>query len=444
MEKKQDLMEKIVSLCKRRGFIFPASEIYGGLSASYDYGPLGVEIKRNVKDLWWRDMVVSREDIVGLDSAIIQHPKVWEASGHVEGFHDPLVDCKQCKKRFRADDGIEGRCPECGGELTEPRQFNLMFKTHFGPVEDSASIVYLRPETAQGIFVNFLNVMNSARMKPPFGIAQIGKSFRNEIVARNYVFRMREFEQMEMEYFIKPGEDDKWYEYWVNQRFNWYIKYGVRKENLRLREHSKEELAHYSTGCTDVEYLFPFGWSELEGIAKRGNFDLTRHSEYSGIKLQVYDEETKTSYIPHVVEPAAGVDRTVITFIIDAYDEDEIESAKGGKEKRVVLRLHPEVAPVTVAVFPLVKREGMPDKAREIALALREAGIRSFYDEKGAIGRRYRRQDEIGTPWCITVDGDTLKDDTVTIRDRDTTKQERIPAKEVVTQVKQRVKEWKR
>ncbi len=444
MAKDHDLMEKVVSLCKRRGFIFPASEIYGGLSASYDYGPLGVEIKRNVKDLWWRDMVVSREDIVGIDSAIIQHPRVWEASGHVEGFHDPLVDCQQCRKRFREDETEGGRCPECGGELTEPRQFNLMFKTQFGPVEDSASTVYLRPETAQGIFVNFLNVMNTSRLKPPFGIAQIGKSFRNEIVARNYVFRMREFEQMEMEYFIKPGEDDKWYEYWVNERFNWYMKYGVKKENLRLRVHDKEELAHYSTGCTDVEYLFPFGWSELEGIAKRGSFDLTRHSEYSGIKLQVFDDETGRSYTPHVVEPAAGVDRTVMTFIIDAYEEDEVQSAKGTMEKRVVLRLHPEVAPTTVAVFPLVRREGMPEKAREIVLELRDAGIRSFYDEKGAIGRRYRRQDEVGTPWCITVDGDTMKDGTVTIRDRDTTSQERIPSKEVVREVKSRMRAWKR
>ncbi len=440
----QDVMEKIVSLCKRRGFIFPSSEIYGGLSASYDYGPLGVEMKQNVKRAWWKEMVTAREDVVGLDSAIIQHPRVWEASGHVEGFHDPMVDCKQCRRRFRADQVEGDKCPECGGELTEPRQFNLMFKTHFGPVEDSASIVYLRPETAQGIFVNFLNVLNSSRLKPPFGVAQIGKSFRNEIVARNFVFRMREFEQMEMEYFIRPGEDDKWYEYWVKERFEWYVKYGVRRENLRLRPHEPEELAHYSTGCTDVEYLFPFGWSELEGIAKRGDFDLKRHSEYSGARLSVFEEETRESYVPHVVEPAAGVDRALITFLIDGYDEEELVNSKGKKEIRVVLHLHPEIAPVTAAVFPLVKRDGLPEKAREIARELREAGISSFYDEKGAIGRRYRRQDEVGTPWCITVDGTTLEDGTVTIRDRDSMEQERIPAAEAVPVVKERIRSWKR
>ncbi len=440
----QDLMEKIVSLCKRRGFIFPSSEIYGGLSASYDYGPLGVEMKQNVKRAWWKEMVTAREDVVGLDSAIIQHPRVWEASGHVEGFHDPMVDCKQCRRRFRADQVEGDKCPECGGELTEPRQFNLMFKTHFGPVEDSASIVYLRPETAQGIFVNFLNVLNSSRLKPPFGVAQIGKSFRNEIVARNFVFRMREFEQMEMEYFIRPGEDDKWYEYWVKERFEWYVKYGVRRENLRLRPHEPEELAHYSTGCTDVEYLFPFGWSELEGIAKRGDFDLRRHAEYSGARLAVFEEETRESYVPHVVEPAAGVDRALITFLIDGYDEEELVNSKGKKEVRVVLHLHPEIAPVTAAVFPLVRRDGLPEKAREIARELREAGVSSFYDEKGAIGRRYRRQDEVGTPWCVTVDGTTLEDGTVTIRDRDSMEQERIPAAEVVSVVKERIRSWRR
>ncbi len=440
----QDVMEKIVSLCKRRGFVFPSSEIYGGLSASYDYGPLGVEMKQNVKRAWWKEMVTAREDVVGLDSAIIQHPKVWEASGHVEGFHDPMVDCKQCRRRFRADQLEGDRCPDCGGELTEPRQFNLMFKTHFGPVEDSASIVYLRPETAQGIFVNFLNVLNSSRLKPPFGVAQIGKSFRNEIVARNFVFRMREFEQMEMEYFIRPGEDDKWYEYWVKERFEWYVKYGVRRGNLRLRPHEPEELAHYSTGCTDVEYLFPFGWSELEGIAKRGDFDLKRHSEYSGARLSIFEEETRESYIPHVVEPAAGVDRALITFLIDAYDEEEVPGSKGKTETRTVLHLHPEIAPVTAAVFPLVRRDGMPEKARGIAADLREAGVSSFYDEKGAIGRRYRRQDEVGTPWCITVDGKTMEDGTVTIRDRDTMQQERIPADRVVEEVKARIKAWRR
>jgi len=440
----EGLMEKIVSLCKRRGFIFGASEIYGGLSACYDYGPLGVELKRNVKNAWWREMVTAREDVVGLDSAIIQHPKVWEASGHVAGFSDPMVDCKGCKKRFR-EDLLDGDvCPDCGGELGESRQFNLMFKTNFGPVEDSSSVVYLRPETAQGIFTNFLNVVNSSRMKPPFGIAQMGKSFRNEIVARNFVFRMREFEQMELEFFIPPGEDDKWFDFWVKERLNWYVKYGVRKEHLQLRPHDPEELAHYSTGCSDVEYKFPFGWSELEGIAKRGNYDLTQHTQHSDAKLQFYDEEKKESYIPHVVEPSAGVDRSVITFLIDGYEEEKLVNSKGQEEIRKVIHFHPEIAPVTVAVFPLVKRDGMPEKAREVAAELRDAGIRSFYDQKGAIGRRYRRQDEVGTPWCLTIDGQTGEDDTLTIRDRDSMAQERISAKEVVAQVRGRIRAWRR
>ncbi|MCA8942799.1 MAG: glycine--tRNA ligase [Planctomycetes bacterium] len=441
-------MERIVSLCKRRGFVFQSSDIYGGFSSCYDYGPLGVELKRNVKDAWWQSMVTGRDDIVGLDSAIIQHPEVWKSSGHLEGFHDMMVDCKECKGRFR-EDHLEDRnkCPNCGAEgmFTEARAFNLMFKTFAGPVESTASAVFLRPETAQGIFTNFLNVVNSSRVKPPFGIAQIGKSFRNEITPGNFVFRTREFEQMEMEYFIPPGEDDKWYEYWIQQRFDWYVGLGVRPEKLRKRAHADDELAHYSTGCTDVEYRFPWGFDELEGIAKRGCFDLTQHSKGAGKDLSFFDEATKERYIPHVVEPAAGCDRTAMTFLVDAYEEEVIPNEKTGKEDvRTVLRFHPKIAPITVAVFPLVKKEGMPDKAREIVAALQDVGLRTFYDEKGAIGRRYRRQDEVGTPWCVTVDGDTLADGTVTVRDRDSMTQERIAADEIVGSLKQRVADWKR
>jgi glycyl-tRNA synthetase len=453
-----DLMDKIVSLCKRRGFIFQSSEIYGGLNSCYDYGPLGVELKRNVKEAWWRAMVVEREDVVGLDSAIIQHPKVWESSGHLKGFTDPLVDCKRCKSRYRADKLPDYVCPDpefkkrgvalCqqAGLFTEVRHFNLMFKTFMGPVEDSSTVVYLRPETAQGIFTNFVNVASSARMKPPFGIAQIGKSFRNEITPGNFVFRTREFEQMEMEYFLPPGDDDKWYSYWVKERFAWYARYGVRAERLRLREHQKDELAHYSTGCTDVEYEYPFGWGELEGIAKRGDFDLTQHSKGCGKEQSFFDEEKKAHYIPHVVEPAAGCDRTAITFLIDAYEEQELGVDPETKQKdiRVVLHFHPLIAPVTAAVFPLVKKEGMPERARAIVQQLREAGVRTAYDEKGAIGRRYRRMDEVGTPWCITVDGDTLKDGTVTVRDRDSMQQVRVPDAQIEQVLRQRIREWKR
>ncbi len=443
-----DLMERIVSLCKRRGFVFQSSDIYGGFSSCYDYGPLGVELKRNVKDAWWRSMVVGRDDIVGLDSAIIQHPDVWKSSGHLAGFHDLMVDCKECKGRFRHDHlEDENVCPNCGaqGSFTEPRAFNLMFKTFAGPVEDTAHTVFLRPETAQGIFTNFLNVVNSSRVKPPFGIAQIGKSFRNEITPGNFVFRTREFEQMEMEFFIPPDEGDKWYDYWIQERFDWYVKFGVRPDKLRKRAHDDDELAHYSTGCTDVEYEFPFGWSELEGIAKRGCFDLTQHGEGSGKDLSFFDEATKTRYIPHVVEPAAGCDRAAMTFLVDAYEEEAIPNEKTGKDDiRTVLRFHPSIAPVTVAVFPLVKKEGMPDRAREISAALQDVGLRTFYDEKGAIGRRYRRQDEVGTPWCVTIDGDTLSDGTVTVRDRDTMQQERVSADEIAANLKQRVADWKR
>ncbi|HKB16387.1 MAG TPA: glycine--tRNA ligase, partial [Planctomycetota bacterium] len=366
-----------------------------------------------------------------------QSPLVWKASGHVEGFTDPMVDCKACKHRFRADH-VEGRrCPDCGGELTEPRKFNLMFRTFLGAVEDDASVVYLRPETAQGIFVNFLNVSASSRKRPPFGIAQIGKSFRNEITPGNFVFRTREFEQMEMEYFTPPDQAQRWFEYWRKERFEWYARLGVRPERLRMRDHRKDELAHYARACTDVEYEFPFGWSELEGIADRGSYDLERHSEASGENLKVFVEETKTHYTPFVIEPAAGVDRAALTFLVDAYDEDVAQG-----ETRVVLRFHPRLAPITVAILPLVKKEGMPEKGREIERELRRR-FTTFYDESAAIGRRYRRQDEVGTPYCVTVDGETMKEDTVTLRERDSMAQERVPVRDLVASVEGRIEAWR-
>jgi len=445
--KDTSFMDTIVSLCKRRGFVFQASEIYGGIGNTYDYGPLGVELKRRVKEAWWTRMVTLRDDIVGLDSAIIQNPKTWETSGHVSGFTDPMVDCKKCKARFRADKLDDARCPErpskkpteCGGELTAPRAFNLMFKTHVGAVESDSSIAYLRPETAQGIFLNFKNVLESSRVKPPFGIAQIGKSFRNEITPGNFVFRTREFEQAEMEFFIPPAQNEHWYKYWVAERGSWYSDYGIDKAKLRLREHQKDELAHYSTGCTDVEYEYPFGWGELEGIACRTDFDLKRHSEASGKDLRYFDQETKEKYFPWVVEPAAGIDRAALTFLIDAYDEEQVEG-----EKRVVLHLHPEIAPITVGIFPLVKKEGMPEKAAEIERMLRAARLSTYYDESAAIGRRYRRQDEIGTPFCVTIDGDTLKDDVVTIRHRDTMVQEKVKVAEIEAWLRGAIRGWKR
>ncbi len=411
-------MEKIVSLCKRRGFIFQSSEIYGGLNSCWDYGPLGVELKRNVKDAWWRSVVYERSDIYGLDASILMHPEVWRASGHIEGFSDPLVDCKKCKHRFRQDH-LEDRsiCPDCGGELTEARQFNLMFKTFMGPVENSASTVYMRPETAQGIFVNFQNVIKSSRAKVPFGIAQIGKAFRNEITPGNFTFRTREFEQMEIEFFVKPGEDETWLHYWKDQRFNWYISYGIKKENLMLRQHEADELAHYAKECYDVEYQFPFGWSELEGIASRTDFDLTQHQTFSTKNMSYFDEARQERYIPYVIEPSAGADRSTLAFLVDAYDEEE---------ERVVLRFHPKLAPVKAAVFPLMRKEGHPEKAREIEKILRPH-FKVQYDESGNIGRRYRRQDEIGTPYCVTVDHDTFQDDSVTLRDRDSMEQVRVP-----------------
>jgi glycyl-tRNA synthetase len=446
-QKTANLMATIVSLCKRRGFVFQASEIYGGIGNTYDYGPLGVELKRRVKDAWWRALVTTRADVVGLDSAIIQHPKTWETSGHVAGFTDPLVDCKKCKSRFRADKLEDARCPEKPSrtplenqcDLTAPRAFNLMFKTHVGAAEDSASVAYLRPETAQGIFLNFKNVLESSRLKPPFGIAQIGKSFRNEITPGNFVFRMREFEQAEMEFFVPPAENDRWYAYWREQRLGWYLDLGIRQERLRLRDHEKSELAHYSTATCDIEYEYPFGWGELEGIACRTDFDLRSHSKASGVALEYFDPDTKEHYMPWVIEPAGGIDRMALTFLIDAYQEDEIEG-----ETRVVLRFHPRIAPITVGVFPLVKKDGMPEKAHELEVELREAGLTTFYDEKAAIGRRYRRQDEVGTPWCVTIDGDTLKDGTVTVRDRDSLEQVRMKSSEVASHLLHLQRTWKK
>jgi glycyl-tRNA synthetase len=444
---KPTLMDQIVSLCKRRGFIFQASEIYGGIGNTYDYGPLGVELLRRVKEAWWEATVVTRADVVGLDSAIIQNPKVWETSGHVGGFSDPMVDCKKCKGRFRADKLEDARCPEkpskrpgeCEGELTEPREFNLMFQTHIGPVQSSAAVAYLRPETAQGIFLNFRNVMDSMRLKPPFGIAQIGKSFRNEITPGNFVFRTREFEQAEMEFFVPPAEEAQWYDFWKNERFDWYVRFGIDPAKLRLRDHDPEELAHYSTATADVEYEYPFGWGELEGIACRTDFDLGRHSEASGTDLLYFDPQTKEKYTPYVIEPAGGINRMALTFLIDAYEEEQLE-----KDTRVVLHLHPRIAPITVGVFPLVKKDGMPEKAREIEETLRRAGMATFYDEKGAIGRRYRRQDEVGTPFCVTVDGDTVAQDVVTVRHRDSMEQETVPVAELRGRLLDAMYEWKR
>jgi len=425
-------MEKLVSLCKRRGFIFPSSEIYGGINGFWDYGPLGVELKRNIKDAWWRDYVTSRDDMVGLDCAIVMNPKVWEASGHVGGFTDPMVDCKAegCKGRFRVDQIETSACPlkpsktpgqfeRC--ELTDARQFNLMFETHVGALKEASNVAYLRPETAQGIFANFKNVLDTTRNRLPFGIAQIGKSFRNEITPRNFTFRSREFEQMEIEFFCRAEEAAEWYAYWRKERFDWYVRHGLKSDRLRLRDHDPDELAFYSTATADIEYEFPFGVSELEGIAHRGDYDLKQHQTHSGRDLTYFDEETKSRFLPHVIEPSAGADRATLAVLCEAYTEDEI-----GGEARTVLKFHPRLAPTKVAVFPLVKKDGMPDLARSIHDDLKRR-LTSFYDEKGAIGRRYRRQDEAGTPFCLTVDGQTLQDRTVTIRDRDTCHQTRVP-----------------
>jgi len=418
-------MDKIVSLCKRRGFVFPSSEIYGGLASCWDYGPMGVELKRNVRDAWWKAVVHERADVVGLDTSIMMHPRVWEASGHVDGFADPMVDCKSCRLRWRADELEKEVCPGCGGALTEPRMFNLMFKTFMGPVEEQANTVYLRPETAQGIFVNFENVMTTSRKKLPFGIAQIGKSFRNEITTGNFIFRTREFEQLELEYFVKPGTDGEWFDYWVKERFDWYVKLGIKKENLRLREHDKDELAHYARACYDIDYLFPMGWSELEGIANRGDFDLTQHAKASGKEFLYFDAEANEKYVPYVIEPSAGVDRSVLAFLIDAYDEEDIEG-----EKRTVVHLHPALAPIKVAVLPLSRNERLTPLAKSVYRQLCSSFV-TDYDDSQSIGRRYRRQDEIGTPFCVTIDFESLEDKQVTIRDRDSLAQIRVPIEEL-------------
>lgn len=470
----EKLMDKIVSLAKRRGFIFQSSEIYGGLNGCWDYGPLGVEMLNNLKQQWWKNMTY-RENIEGIDAAILMHPRVWEASGHVENFTDPMVDCKQCKARYRVDvlfddlsikkkkdvlreldsqkfagqqkdetiidefnkliatDQDAARivlflpCPNCGNKktFTEARKFNLMFKTFIGPVEDSSAIVYLRPETAQGIFVNFLNVQSASRQKLPFGIAQIGKAFRNEINTKNFLFRTREFEQMEMQFFVKPGTDVQHFEYWRAERMKWFVDLGMKKEKLQWHQHPKDKLAHYAKDAYDIEYLFPFGWGEIEGVHNRTNYDLSRHEQFSGKTMKYYDEETKEKFTPYVIETSAGASRSFMAFLVEAYNEEEAPNADGEMEMRVVLKLHPKLAPMKIAIFPLVNRDGMPELARALEADLRPH-FRVFYDDSGAVGRRYRRQDEIGTPYCITVDSQTLQDQTVTVRDRDSMVQERV------------------
>jgi glycyl-tRNA synthetase len=441
-----DILEKLVSLCKRRGFVFQSSEIYGGLGSVWDYGPLGIELKRNLQERWWTSLVKQRDDIEGIDTAILMHPRVWEASGHVGGFVDPLVDCKTCKGRFRADKLDDAQClkkpskkpgetPDCA--LTEPRQFNLMFKTHIGPVEDSAAVIYLRPETAQGTYVNFLNVQQSTRQRVPFGIAQIGKSFRNEITPGNFIFRTREFEQMEMQFFVEPGTDMEWFEKWKAWRMEWHLGNGLAAERLRFHEHGPGELAHYARAAFDIEFDFggSLGFQEIEGIHNRGDFDLSRHQEYSGKRLEYVDQAANKRYVPFVVETAAGPNRTLLALLVNAYREEKVE---GEEEGRTVLGFHPSLAPIKAGVFPLVKKDGMPEYADKLAKDLRKS-FPVFYDESAAIGRRYRRQDEVGTPFCLTVDGQTLQDGTVTLRDRDTLQQERVAADRVGEIIKERI-----
>ena len=438
-------LDNVINLCKRRGFVFPAGEIYGGTRSAWDYGPFGVELKENIKRQWWRAVVTSRDDVVGLDSSVILPRQVWVASGHVGAFSDPLTECQSCHNRFRADhleeefearkgrapDGLaEIACPSCGtrGRWTEPRDFNMMLRTYLGPVEDAAGLHYLRPETAQGIFVNFSNVVNATRKKPPFGIGQVGKSFRNEITPGNFIFRTREFEQMEMEFFVEPGSDEDWHQYWIDERTDWYVDLGVARENLRHFEHPRDKLSHYSKRTVDIEYRFGFPggeWGELEGVANRTDFDLSTHSQHSGVDLSYYDQAKDRRYLPYVIEPAAGLTRSLMTFLLDAYAEDEAPNTKGGVDKRTVLRLDPRLAPVKVAVLPLSRNEALSPKARDLAAELRRSWNVDF-DDAQAIGRRYRRQDEIGTPYCVTVDFDTLDDQAVTIRERDTMSQDRI------------------
>lgn len=477
--KNEVTLDKIVSLAKRRGYVFQSSEIYGGLNGCWDYGPMGVELLRNIKDEWWRAMTL-RDNIEGVDASILMHPRVWEASGHVENFTDPMVDCKQCKARYRVDvlldelslkkkkellreldpEKFGGQqkdefileefskllesdqqaaklvpmisCPNCGnkGTFTEARKFNLMFKTFVGPVEDSSAAVFLRPETAQGIFVNFQNVLASSRQKLPFGIAQIGKAFRNEINTKNFLFRTREFEQMEMQFFVKPGSDDEWFEYWRGERMNWYIGLGMSKEQLRWHQHPKEKLAHYAKDAYDIEFLFPFGWGEIEGVHNRTNYDLSRHEEYSGKAMKYFDEESKEKFTPFVIETSSGASRSFMAFLTGSYSEEEAPTADGKVETRVVLKLHPRLAPVKAAILPLVNRDGMQDIAHKIEDDLRFQ-YRVFYDDSGAVGRRYRRQDEVGTPFCVTVDSQTLQDQTVTVRERDSMQQERVTSSQI-------------
>jgi glycyl-tRNA synthetase len=414
-------LDKLVSLCQRRGFIFPSSDIYGGLGGCWDYGPVGVELKRNVKAAWWKNIVQNRDDMLGLDSSILMNPRVWEASGHVSNFSDPLVDCKSCKMRWRADDLKENKCPSCGGELTEMRMFNTMFKTFVGPVEDTASVVYLRPETAQGMFVNFANVVNSSRKRLPFGIAQQGKAFRNEITTGNFIFRSREFEIMEFEFFVKPGTDERWWQYWVDERYRWYTRLGIKKDHLNLYPHPKEKLAHYARACSDIIYQFPHGWAELEGIANRTDYDLKQHAAISGKPLEYYDDETKEHYVPYVIEPSVGVDRALLAFLCDAYDEEPDKD-----ETRVVLHFHPDIAPIKATVLPLSKKENLAAYAKDVYSTLRPA-FATQYDDTQSIGRRYRRQDELGTPYCVTIDFESLEDKMATIRERDSMNQIRVP-----------------
>jgi glycyl-tRNA synthetase len=444
-----DIMEKIVSLSKRRGFVFQSSEIYGGLNGCWDYGPLGVELLRNIKEQWWQAMTY-RENVEGLDAAILMHPRVWEASGHVENFTDPMVDCKECKARFRADQIEDAMCGspaykgrkahkcQAEGKFTDARQFNLMFKTFVGPVEDAGAVVYLRPETAQGIFVNFLNVQTASRQKIPFGIAQVGKAFRNEINTKNFLFRTREFEQMEMQFFVKPGTDVEWFTYWKEERIAWFRSLGMRADRLQFHQHEPDKLAHYAKDAYDIEYAFPFGWGEIEGIHNRTDFDLSRHEQYSTKTMKYFDEQTKEKYTPFIIETSAGASRSFMAFLVDAYNEEEAPTADGRMDVRVVMKFHPKLAPIKAAVFPLVNRDGMPEVARGIEAALRTS-LRVFYDDSGAVGRRYRRQDEVGTPFCITVDSQTLQDQSVTVRHRDSMQQERVGADHLLGFLKERL-----
>ncbi len=436
-------MDEIISLCKRRGFVFQSSEIYGGLSSAWDYGPLGVELKNRIQRFWWREMTQLNDNIVGLDAAIMMHPRVWEASGHVESFADLLVEDTVTNERFRWDhlpeENRRTKTSPAGNPLSEPREFNLMFKTHLGPTTSSGSEVYLRPETAQGIYVNFKNVVQTSRLKLPFGIAQVGKAFRNEIVTKNFIFRTCEFEQLEMQYFVNPSEDSRWFEHWKEQRIQYYEKLGIRSDKLRFEEHGPDELAHYAKAAFDIQYEFPFGWQELEGIHNRTDYDLNRHAEFSGKDLRYLDDATGERFNPYIIETSAGLTRSVLMVLADAYEEEEIAE----NDKRVVLRFHPELAPITVGVFPLVKKDGLAERAREIERELRD-DFTTFYDQSGAIGRRYRRQDEIGTPFCVTIDYDTMADGTVTLRLRDSMEQVRVPVAELSERIRSEIKNYKR